>query len=68
MTRYYSRTSPGPRENLGAGAVALGLAAGVAAVTFYLVRLMLARAPLDAPETVTPGDPEGPEAEREPGA
>lgn len=56
MTRYYRRTSPGPRENMGAGAVALGLAAGVAAVTFYLVRLMLTRAPLDPPELEGPAD------------
>jgi hypothetical protein len=41
---------------MGAGAVALGLAAGVAAVTFYLVRLMLTRAPLDPPELEGPAD------------
>jgi hypothetical protein len=61
LTRYYSRTSPGVRENAGAGAVAFGLAAGVAAVTFYLVRLMLARVPLEDPDT------EGPEKESGPG-
>lgn len=43
MTVYYRRTTPGPRENLGAGLAALGLGAGVAAVTFYLARLFLAR-------------------------
>lgn len=43
MTVYYRRTRPGPRENLGASLAALGLGAGVAAATFYLVRLFLSR-------------------------
>ncbi len=46
MTRYYSRKTPGWRENLKAGLVAGGISAAVAAVTFYLVRLTLSREPL----------------------
>lgn len=58
MSIYYRRTSPGPRENLGAGLAAVGAAAGVAAVTFYLVRLILTREPLSSGP---PGsDPAGP--------
>ncbi|MFO8175090.1 MAG: hypothetical protein R6T96_12455 [Longimicrobiales bacterium] len=45
MTVYYRRTTPGPRENLGAGLAAVGLAAAVGAATFYLARLLLAREP-----------------------
>jgi hypothetical protein len=47
MSRYYRRTTPGLRENLEAGMAAAGLAVGVGALTFYLVRLFLAREPLD---------------------
>jgi len=55
MSRYYRRTTPGPRENLGAGLFALGLGAGVAAVTFYLARLLLARERLEpAPSPLSP--------------
>ena len=43
MSPYYRRTTPGPRENLTAGLVAGGLAAGVGALAFYLVRIFLAR-------------------------
>ena len=39
MTRFYVRREPGPRETLGALAVAVG----VGAVSFYLVRMLLAR-------------------------
>jgi len=46
VSRYFRRTTPGTRENVGAGLAAVGLAASVAAVTFYLVRLFLAREPL----------------------
>ncbi|MFC1791889.1 hypothetical protein ACFL0I_05460 [Gemmatimonadota bacterium] len=48
MSRFYRRTKPGVRENLGAGLLAAGLAAGVASVSFYLVRLFLAREPLES--------------------
>jgi hypothetical protein len=47
MTRYYRRTSPGRRENLGAALVAAGLAGTIAAASFYIVRLFLAREPLE---------------------
>lgn len=43
MSPYYRRKKPGSRENAGAALAALGVAAGVAGVTFYLVRLMLSR-------------------------
>jgi hypothetical protein len=61
LTRYFRRIRPSPKDNLGAGLVAAGLAATVAAVAFYFVRLFLAREPLT--------DPEGPEAplEEDPG-
>lgn len=49
MSPYYRRKKPGVRENAGAALAALGLAAGVAAVTFYLVRLALSREPLVSP-------------------
>ena len=48
MSVYYRRVKPGFRENLGAGLAALGAAAGVAAGTFYLVRLFLAREPIES--------------------
>ncbi len=44
MTRFYIRREPGPRETLGALAVALG----VGAASFYLVRLLLARDGLES--------------------
>jgi hypothetical protein len=59
MSRYYRRTTPGPRENLGAGLVAAGLAAGVAAASFYLVRLFLAREPLDPASSAGPPSDSG---------
>jgi hypothetical protein len=46
MSPYYRRRKPGLKENLEAGILAAGLAAGVAAVTFYVGRLLLARDPL----------------------
>ena len=47
MNRYFRRIEPGPGENLRAG-LAAGLAAGaVAVVSFYLVRTLLSREPLE---------------------
>lgn len=54
MTGYFRRTDPGPGENLRAGLVAGALATTVAAVSFYLVRVFLAREPL---EPIGPEDP-----------
>jgi hypothetical protein len=48
MSLYYRRKKPGSRENAGAALAALGVAAGVAGVTFYLVRLMLSRETLSS--------------------
>ena len=48
MSRFYRRKTPGARENLGAGVAALGIAAGVAAATFYFVRLFMAREVLES--------------------
>jgi hypothetical protein len=56
MSRFYKRTRPGLGENLRAGLAAGGLAATVAAVSFYLVRLFLAREPL---EPLSPDDQGG---------
>jgi len=43
MSRFYIRKDPGPRETLGAGLVAAGAALGVAAVSFYLTRILRSR-------------------------
>lgn len=43
MTRFYVRREPGPRETLGALAVAVS----VGAVSFYFVRMLLAREGLE---------------------
>lgn len=63
MRKEWVRTEAGRRENLSAAAVALALGGGVAAVAFYLVRTMLARAPITtAPDTdggVAPDADEG---------
>lgn len=45
------RTRPTVRDNVGAGLAAFALAASVGAATFYLVRVLLAREPLDLPES-----------------
>jgi hypothetical protein len=74
MSPYYRRKKPGYQENTGAALAALGVAAGVAGVTFYLVRLLLSREPLSSgkpAELSLPGrvalprgdDPPGPEEE-----
>ena len=47
MNRYFRRTEPGRRENLRAGLVAGSVAVIGAAASFYLVRLILAREPLE---------------------
>jgi hypothetical protein len=71
MSRYYRRTTPGARENLGAALVAAGLAVGVASISFYLVRIFLAREPLSTGsrephgEQSTPMDPSSSEAEED---
>jgi len=57
MTRFYRRRPPERRETTGAALVAAGLALGVAAVSFYLVRTFLSR---EALEPLTkPGEREG---------
>ena len=55
MSPRYVRRLPTRREDLVAALIAGGLAAGIALVTFYLGRLLLARAPLDGPESLTEG-------------
>ena len=56
MSPYYMRKTPGLKENLESGLVAAGLALGVGAVSFYLIRLLLAREPLEA---LPPASPAG---------
>jgi hypothetical protein len=51
MSRYFRRKEPGLKENLEAGLVATGLAVGIGAVTFYLLRLLLTREPLEPLQT-----------------
>ena len=46
MNRFYVRREPGPRETLGALAVAVS----VGAVSFYFVRMLLAREGLEREE------------------
>lgn len=58
MTRYYRRRRPGARETAVSAAVAAALAAGVGAVTFYLVRLFLSRERLGPPPPL-PSDEDG---------
>jgi hypothetical protein len=43
MNRLYLRTTPGPRETVAAALVATGAALGVAAISFYLTRILLSR-------------------------
>ena len=65
MSRYYRMKEPGRRENLRAGLVAGGVAAAVAAVSFYLTRLFVSREPLEPLDssgsegTVEEGNPGG---------
>lgn len=46
---YYRRIDPGPGETLRAGLAAGAIAAAAAAVSFYLVRVYLARERLEPP-------------------
>ncbi len=55
MNRYHRRRTPDLQDNLTAGLVAAGLALGVAAASFYLVRLYLAREPLEPLPSSGPG-------------
>jgi len=64
MSPLYRRTIPGPRENLGAGLISAGLALGVAAASFYVVRIFLAREPFE-PRPPAAGTKEGEEGKSE---
>ena len=61
MTRFFVPRKAGPRETLGALAVALGVALGTGGLSFYLVRMLLARDSLasEAPTHMT-GELENP--------
>lgn len=59
MTRYYRRRRPGARETAVSAAAAAALAAGVGAVTFYLVRLFLSRERLGLPPSLPSSDEDG---------
>ena len=57
MRRRWVQVPPGPREEV-VSAVAAGLlGAGVGLVTFYLVRLLLAREPIEGPGPDDSGRP-----------
>ena len=56
MSGFYRRTKPGSGVNLRAGLVAGGVAAAAAAVSFYVVRLFLAREPLEPLPSKAPGE------------
>ncbi len=64
MTRFFAPRKAGPRETRGALAVALGVALGVGGLSFYLVRMLLAR---DSLESEAPAHRTG-ELENPPGA
>ncbi len=49
MSRYFRRREPTLRERLAAAALAAGAAAVTGAMTFYVVRTLLAREPLEEP-------------------
>ena len=55
MTRLYVRPGPGPRETLGALAVAIG----VGAVSFYFVRMCLGREALESEAPALPAKASG---------
>jgi hypothetical protein len=54
MTRY-RRRRPRPSETVTSAAVSLAIGAAAAATAFYVVRLFLAREPLDGP-ALSPGE------------
>jgi hypothetical protein len=54
MRRRYIRNEPDRRDDVAAAVVAGTLAAGIAAVAFYLVRLLLAREPVERTDIRTP--------------
>lgn len=56
MSKYYRRKEPGPGEDLKAGMLAGVLGVAVAAVSFYLTRLIISR---DTLEPLDPLDPSG---------
>ena len=66
MSPYYVRKTPGLKENLESGLVAAGVALGVGAVSFYLVRLLLAREPLEAFPPASPAGELPPAASEDP--
>lgn len=47
MSRYYRRLTPDGRDNVQAGLVAGLVAAAAAVMSFYVVRIFLAREPLE---------------------
>ncbi len=61
MTRSFVPRKAGPRETMGALAVALGVALSLGGLSFYLVRMLLARDSLEskAPAHIT-GELESP--------
>jgi len=48
MTRFFVPREAGPRETMGALAVALGVALVTGSLSFYLVRMLLARDSLES--------------------
>lgn len=60
MSRFYLRRTPGPRETVGAALVATGAALGVAAISFYLTRILLSRDVLEPPRESERGRNLGP--------
>lgn len=57
MTERWIRVRPSTGDTVAAGVVAGALAAGVGLVTFYVLRTLLAREPLDEPASVPPVPP-----------
>lgn len=57
MIQRWIRVRPSTGDTVAAGVVAGALAAGVGLVTFYVLRTLLAREPLDEPASVPPVPP-----------